>query len=75
MSAEMRTHLGIDFDPDELPDGEFLSLDTLTLTTHTGTHVDAPSHYGSRAGYGDGTPGTSTRCRWTGSSGPVSCSI
>ncbi|WP_435587587.1 cyclase family protein [Micromonospora aurantiaca (nom. illeg.)] len=56
MSAEMRTHLSIDFDPDELPDGEFLSLDTLTLTTHTGTHVDAPSHYGSRAGYGDGTP-------------------
>ncbi|KQX56320.1 MULTISPECIES: cyclase family protein [unclassified Streptomyces] len=56
MSEEMRTHFGVSFDPDELPDGEFLSLDRLTLTTHTGTHVDAPSHYGSRAGYGDGVP-------------------
>jgi cyclase len=52
MSAEMRTHFGLDLDPSVLPDGEFLSLDTLTLTTHTGTHVDAPSHYGSKAGYG-----------------------
>lgn len=56
MSAEMREHFGIDFDPDELPDGEFLSLDRISLTTHTGTHVDAPSHYGSRAGYGTGVP-------------------
>ncbi|MEU9336273.1 cyclase family protein [Streptomyces sp. NPDC048290] len=56
MSAEMKEHFGIDFDPSVLPDGEFLSLDRMTLTTHTGTHVDAPSHYGSRAGYGDGTP-------------------
>ncbi|QLQ36639.1 cyclase family protein [Micromonospora robiginosa] len=56
MSAEMREHFGLEFDPDVLPDGEFLSLDRLTLTSHTGTHVDAPSHYGSRAGYGDGVP-------------------
>ncbi|MFI6581578.1 cyclase family protein [Embleya sp. NPDC050493] len=56
MSAEMREHFGIEFDPDELPDGEFLSLDRITLTTHTGTHVDAPSHYGSVAGYGTGVP-------------------
>ncbi len=27
-------------------------MDTITLTTHTGTHVDAPSHYGSTASYG-----------------------
>src|SRR5882757_4458355 len=47
----LRNH-GIEFDVSELPDGELLSLDTLTLTTHTGTHVDAPSHYGSKAGYG-----------------------
>lgn len=52
MSAEMREHAGIDFDPSVLPDCELLSLDTLTLTTHTGTHVDAPSHYGSTASYG-----------------------
>jgi cyclase len=52
MSSEMREHFGIEFDPAELPDGEFLSLDRFSLTSHTGTHVDAPSHYGSRAGYG-----------------------
>ncbi|MEU7146151.1 cyclase family protein [Nocardia sp. NPDC046473] len=52
MSAEVRKHLGLAFTPASLPDGEFLSLDTLTLTTHTGTHVDAPSHYGSKATYG-----------------------
>ncbi|MEW2353523.1 cyclase family protein [Spirillospora sp. NPDC029432] len=56
MSAEMRAHFGLEFDPDELPDGEFLSLDRISLTTHTGTHIDAPSHYGSRARYGNGTP-------------------
>ncbi|MFI6026211.1 cyclase family protein [Amycolatopsis magusensis] len=56
MSEEMRLHFGIEIDPDELPDSEFLSLDRITLTTHTGTHVDAPSHYGSLATYGDGTP-------------------
>jgi cyclase len=56
MAAEMREHFGLEFDPDAVPDGEFLSLDRLSLTTHTGTHVDAPSHYGSRAGYSDGRP-------------------
>lgn len=56
MSKEMREHFGLEFDPSELADGEFLSLDTLTLTTHTGTHVDAPSHYGSRTSYGGGVP-------------------
>jgi cyclase len=56
MSEQMRENFGLDFDPDELPDAEFLSLDTITLTTHTGTHVDAPSHYGSTAGYGTGAP-------------------
>jgi cyclase len=52
MSREMREHFGLELDPAQLPGGEFLSLDTLTLTTHTGTHVDAPSHYGSTAAYG-----------------------
>ncbi|MGI8694477.1 MAG: cyclase family protein [Geodermatophilaceae bacterium] len=45
--AEMRTHFGLELDPDMFPGGEFLSNDYLSLTTHTGTHVDAPSHYGS----------------------------
>jgi kynurenine formamidase len=56
MSEQLRLRLGIEFDPAELPDSEFLSLDRISLTTHTGTHVDAPSHYGSRASYGNGTP-------------------
>jgi cyclase len=56
MSQEMREHFGLEFDPDELPDAEFLSLDRMSLTTHTGTHVDAPSHYGTRASYRDGPP-------------------
>lgn len=57
MCAEMRKHFGIEFEPDELPDAEFLSLDLVTLTTHTGTHVDAPAHYGSRTAHG-GPPRT-----------------
>jgi cyclase len=52
MAEEMRKHFGLEFDPDELPGGELLSLDTLTLTTHTGTHVDAPAHYGSIGPHG-----------------------
>jgi len=52
MAEEMKAHFGIDFDPADLPGGELLSLDTLTLTSHTGTHVDAPSHYGSTGEYG-----------------------
>jgi cyclase len=58
MQAEMKEHFGIDFDIDALPGAEFLNNDTLTLTCHTGTHVDAPAHYGSRAEYGDGVPRT-----------------
>ena len=56
MSEQLRERLGIDFDPSVLPDSEFLSLDRITLTSHTGTHVDAPSHYGSRTTYGSGVP-------------------
>ncbi|GAA0639124.1 cyclase family protein [Kutzneria viridogrisea] len=52
MADGMKANHGIDFDPANLPGGELLSLDTITLTTHTGTHVDAPSHYGSSAKYG-----------------------
>ncbi len=51
MASEMKAHFDLDFPIGTLPGGEFLSNDTLTLTTHTGTHVDAPSHYGT-ASYG-----------------------
>jgi cyclase len=30
----------------DFPDGYAISLETVTLTTHTGTHIDAPLHYG-----------------------------
>ncbi|MGV9293036.1 cyclase family protein [Amycolatopsis sp. NPDC003676] len=52
MAEGMRERHQLDFDPAVLPDRELLSLDTMTLTTHTGTHVDAPSHYGTKATYG-----------------------
>ncbi len=32
---------------DDLPDGEGWGDERLTITTHLGTHVDAPLHYGS----------------------------
>ncbi|MFD7736597.1 cyclase family protein [Kitasatospora phosalacinea] len=51
MASEMKEHFGLDFPVETLPGGEFLTNDTVTLTTHTGTHVDAPSHYGT-ASYG-----------------------
>lgn len=52
MAKAMAEEFGVHFDPADLPNGELLSLDTITLTTHTGTHIDAPSHYGSTADYG-----------------------
>jgi kynurenine formamidase len=32
--------------PADFPDGTAISNETITLTTHTGTHIDAPLHYG-----------------------------
>lgn len=59
MAKEMRENFGLEFDPADLPDGELLSIDNLTLNSHTGTHIDAPSHYGTRADYAaDGRPRT-----------------
>jgi len=36
--------------PDDLPDGRFAAVENVTLTTHSGTHLDAPWHYGPRSG-------------------------
>lgn len=33
-------------EPEDFPDGAFITLDTVTLATHMGTHIDAPVHYG-----------------------------
>jgi cyclase len=52
VSSEMREHFGLEIDPAAFPGGEFLNNDFLTLSAHTGTHVDAPLHYGSTATYG-----------------------
>lgn len=34
--------------PESFPQREFLSNELVSATTHTGTHLDAPWHYGSR---------------------------
>lgn len=36
--------------PEDFPEGEAISNETVRLTTHTGTHMDAPLHYGLRSG-------------------------
>jgi kynurenine formamidase len=38
--------------PEYWPDGQMLAAETVALTTHSGTHVDAPWHYGPAAGGG-----------------------
>lgn len=43
----------------DFPDGMGLSLMVYRLTTHTGTHIDAPYHYGWREG-SEGVPRTVT---------------
>jgi kynurenine formamidase len=36
--------------PEDFPDEMAISNETVTLTTHTGTHMDAPLHYGPFSG-------------------------
>ncbi|GAA3292537.1 cyclase family protein [Dactylosporangium vinaceum] len=36
--------------PEDFPDGMAISNESVTLTTHTGTHMDAPLHYGPFSG-------------------------
>jgi kynurenine formamidase len=45
-----RTAKAHGFDPDLIPDGFGLSAEDVTLNTHTGTHLDAPWHYGPTCG-------------------------
>lgn len=40
---DMHAMYGIE--PEQLPDGQGLAAETVTITTHAGTHVDAPWHY------------------------------
>ena len=32
--------------PEDLPEGLFAEVENVTLTTHSGTHLEAPYHYG-----------------------------
>lgn len=34
----------------DFPDGEFINQEWITASTHTGTHMDAPFHYGTKSG-------------------------
>ena len=34
--------------PDQLPEGQYAAIERCTISTHNGTHVDAPYHYFSR---------------------------
>jgi kynurenine formamidase len=38
--------------PDDLPDGEGWAVETITLSTHNGTHMDAPWHFHSTTDHG-----------------------
>jgi len=42
--------------PEDFPDSAFITLDTVTLPTHMGTHIDAPIHYGPSS---EGSPARS----------------
>ena len=44
-AAEMADLMGVRID--QLPDGEFAAVETVTISTHNGTHLDAPYHYAS----------------------------
>ena len=41
--------------PEDLPDSEGWAVETITLSTHNGTHMDAPWHFHSTTDYG-GSP-------------------
>jgi len=47
---------------DQLPEGEYAAVERVQISTHNGTHIDAP--YGS-------LPGALTKCRLIGASSPA----
>lgn len=49
--ADMYAMYGIT--PEQLPDGQGLAAETVTITTHAGTHVDAPWHYHPTMNHGE----------------------
>lgn len=51
-SADMITHFFPGLKKEELPDGEGWAVESLTLSTHNGTHMDAPWHFHSTTNNG-----------------------
>jgi len=41
---------------EDLPGGEGWAIEHISLTTHNGTHMDAPYHYNSRDRHGNPMP-------------------
>jgi hypothetical protein len=59
---------------EDLPDGEGWAVELVQLSTHNGTHLDAPYHFHSTMDKALGArspPSPSTRCRWNGASSPA----
>lgn len=50
--------------PDYWPDGQGYCMERAELSTHSGTHLDAPHHYGPRAGGGRGRTVDELPLRW-----------
>ena len=51
-------------EPEHWPDGMAWSAETVTLSTHSGTHVDAPYHYGPVSGGGAARTIEDVPLRW-----------
>lgn len=45
-APRMAEHMGVSVD--DLPEGEYAAVEKVHISTHNGTHVDAPYHYFSR---------------------------
>ena len=63
---------------DQLPEGQYAAMENCRISSHNGTHVDAPYHYFSRMDEAITPaacpPCASTKCRWNGCISPASSS-
>ena len=70
---QMRQFFGVKSEDLVWSDGKGWALEEVRAITHTGTHVDAPYHYGPTSG--GSRPRRSTRFRSSGALRPALCSI